>query len=77
MGKILQYLKDPKLWELWYIPYYGSCRILYIIRRVEGLASGPPSTESPCVDLQRFFVGADDLRMDLDDVRLQLGLQKV
>ena len=20
---ILQYLKDPKLWELWYIPYYG------------------------------------------------------
>ena len=22
--------KDPKLWELWYIPYYGSCRI-YII----------------------------------------------
>ena len=20
---ILHYLKDPKLWELWYIPYYG------------------------------------------------------
>ena len=20
-------LKDPKLWELWYSPYYGSCRI--------------------------------------------------
>ena len=19
------YLKDPKLWELWYDPYYGSC----------------------------------------------------
>ena len=18
-----QYLKDPKLWELWYVPYYG------------------------------------------------------
>ena len=28
MDKILHYLKDPKLWELWYIPYYGSCRIL-------------------------------------------------
>ena len=20
---ILHYLKDPKLWEFWYIPYYG------------------------------------------------------
>ena len=24
MVKILHYLKDPKLWELWYIPYYGK-----------------------------------------------------
>ena len=32
MDKILQYLKDPKLWELWYIPYYGSCKILSINR---------------------------------------------
>ena len=23
MVKILHYLKDPKLWELWYIPYYA------------------------------------------------------
>ena len=23
MVKILHYLKDPKLWELGYIPYYG------------------------------------------------------
>ena len=23
MIEILHYLKDPKLWELWYIPYYG------------------------------------------------------
>ena len=22
MMQILHYLKDPKLWELWYIPYY-------------------------------------------------------
>ena len=29
---ILNYLQDPKLWELWYIPYYGQCRI-YIINR--------------------------------------------
>ena len=29
---ILQYLKDPKLCELWYIPYYGYGRI-YIINR--------------------------------------------
>ena len=27
MMKILQYLEDPKLWELWYIPYYGSFRV--------------------------------------------------
>ena len=32
MIEILHYLKDPKLWELWYIPYYGSCRI-HIINR--------------------------------------------
>ena len=32
MDKILHYLEDPKLWELWYIPYYGSCRILSISR---------------------------------------------
>ena len=30
MIEILHYLKDPKLWELWYIPYYGYGRI-YII----------------------------------------------
>ena len=29
---ILHYLNDPRLWELWYIPYYGDCRI-YIINR--------------------------------------------
>ena len=23
MVQILHYLKDPKLWELWYNPYYG------------------------------------------------------
>ena len=31
MDKILHDPKDPKLWELWYIPY-GSCRILSINR---------------------------------------------
>ena len=30
MVKILHYLKDPKLWELRYIPYYEQCRILTI-----------------------------------------------
>ena len=33
MDKVLHDPKDPKLWELWYIPYYGSCRILSISRR--------------------------------------------
>ena len=32
MDKILHDPTDPKLWELWYIPYYGSCRILSINR---------------------------------------------
>ena len=32
MDKILHDPKDPKLWELWYIPYNGLCRI-YIIHR--------------------------------------------
>ena len=33
MDKILHDRKDSKLWELWYIPYYGSCRILSISRK--------------------------------------------
>ena len=37
MVQILHDPKDPKLWELWYIPYYGSCRILSINRRIIGL----------------------------------------
>ena len=32
MVKILHVPKDLKLWELWYIPYYGKCRILSINR---------------------------------------------
>ena len=36
MDKILHDPKDPKLWELWYIPYNGSCRILSINRRTQG-----------------------------------------
>ena len=34
MDKILHDPKDPKLWELRYIPYYGSCRILSISRSI-------------------------------------------
>ena len=32
MDKILHYFKYPNLRELWYIPYYGQCRILSINR---------------------------------------------
>ena len=28
----MQDLKDPKLGELWYIPYYGECRIFTLNR---------------------------------------------
>ena len=39
MDKILHDPKDPKLWELWYIPYYGSCRILSINRTIMELGT--------------------------------------
>ena len=42
MDKILHDPKDPKLWELWYIPYNGSCRILSINRRLRGCHSQAP-----------------------------------
>ena len=36
---------DPKLWELWYIPYNGSCRILSInsiwAHEVSGMVLNP------------------------------------
>ena len=34
LGTLLHYLQDPKLWALWYVPYYGYCRIYIINRRV-------------------------------------------
>ena len=34
MDKILHDPQDPKLWEVWYIPYNGQCRILSINRCV-------------------------------------------
>ena len=40
MDKILHDPKDPKLWELWYIPYNGQCRILSINRMVGFGSSG-------------------------------------
>ena len=42
MDKILHDLKDSKLWELWYIPYYGSCRILSINRGVKNMPQHAP-----------------------------------
>ena len=35
MVKSLHDLKDPRLWYLRYIPYFGSCRILAISRSSE------------------------------------------
>ena len=29
---LMNYLKDPKLCELWYIPYYGQCGICIVSR---------------------------------------------
>ena len=36
MDKILHDLKDSKLWEIWYIPYNGCCRILSINSTIYG-----------------------------------------
>ena len=46
MDKILHDPKDPKLWELWYIPYNGKCRILSInsMAWVADLESQRPNT---------------------------------
>ena len=43
MDKILHYFKDPKLWELWHIPYNGSCRILSINSMKRALNGGVPT----------------------------------
>ena len=38
----LHYLKDPKLWELWDIPYYGSCRISTMNRMILQVPTSDP-----------------------------------
>ena len=47
MDKILHDLKDSKLWELWYTPYYGSCRILSI----NSTTSGTLMTEAQLLEV--------------------------
>ena len=42
----LLYIYPALLWELWYIPYYGLCRICIINRSSSGQAAGADSTES-------------------------------
>ena len=37
MIQILHHPKDPKLWKLWYVSYYGSCRIYIINHYLESL----------------------------------------
>ena len=46
MIQILHYRKDPKLWDFWFIPYYGWCRI-YIINHKDCLGWGPGFREIP------------------------------
>ena len=45
MDKILHDLKDSKLWELWYILYNGSCRILSINSIIGGIRIFGPSKQ--------------------------------
>ena len=61
MDKILHDPKDPKLWELWYIPYYGSCRIMSINRSLQpdgivGPFAEDFGCEAPCGELLGFGI---------------------
>ena len=59
MEKILHDPKDPKLWELWYIPYYGSCRILSINRStliLDDPLCGPDPTITSHGSNQRYYI---------------------
>ena len=55
MDKILHDPKDPKLWEVWYIPYYGSCRILSMSPMSE-THKPPTSAETPSSGSIRWVV---------------------
>ena len=64
MDKILHDPKDPKLWELWYSPYNGSCRILSINRITlpwQALSEQTDFGESPemtaAVETHNFLLG--------------------
>ena len=68
--KNLHYLKHPKLWELWYIPYYGECRI-NIINRINfdstALACGPENLNKPNSEhrrIQRKAFPKPEIRMN-------------
>ena len=64
MDKILHDPKDPKLWELWYIPYYGSCRILSINRMSHDHPSRPQ--EAAPEPVSRELLGRWDQKLSLD-----------
>ena len=60
MDKILHDPKDPNLWELWYIPYNGSCRILSISRSV--VVSDFGANSQACADTGAFYSQNEVLR---------------
>ena len=49
MDKILHDPKDPRLWEIWSIPYYGSCRILSISSMNPKRVSGKDRPVNPAL----------------------------
>ena len=48
MISILHDLKGLKLWELWYIPYYGQCRTYIINRRSFCVHGSSPKADAGC-----------------------------
>ena len=53
MVEILHYLKDPKLWEFWHIPYSGVLQD-FISSTV------PPETSSPAGGCRQLSIGISD-----------------
>ena len=73
MDKILHDLKDSKLWELWYIAYYGSCRILsinrilgvpYYAHSIMGTQNPILLVKAPTVYARLWFSGSPSLPCD-------------
>ena len=69
MIEVLHYLKDPKLWELWFIPYYmGNAEFISstVARRLSLKNNGVHGLPLHVVRVRGLGVGASDRSLDTD-----------